>query len=315
MGESFGKGHAGRADCNRSGMNDQVPPISVVVLTLNERGNIAACLESCRWSDDVHVLDSGSTDGTVEIAKAMGVQVHYNKFESFGQQRNWAIDHVPCKHKWHFHLDADERFTQEQVAEMLREIGPDGSRSAKAGYLCPSKMIFLGHWLKYSGNYPSYQVRLFHKDRCRFMDFGHGQRENTTGEIGTFKEPYDHFNFSKGLGEWLAKHNGYSDRESAQAVSVRTHGRPSIGQLRAMDPVDRRRAMKNLSYFLPLRGMFRFLYLYLWKFGILDGTAGLRYSALVSMYEYWIELKTDEREKPWNPRTLSLADRMMEERR
>lgn len=294
-------------------MPDQVPPISVVVLTLNEAGNIAACLNSCRWSDDVHVLDSGSTDGTVEIARSMGVTVHTNKFESFGQQRNWAIDHIPCRHKWHFHLDADERFTPEQVAEMLREIGPDGVHSSKAAYLCPSKMIFLGHWLKYSGNYPSYQVRLFHRDRCRFMDFGHGQRESTDGEVGKLTEPYTHFNFSKGLGEWLTKHNRYSARESAEAVRMRQHGRPGLRQLRQMDAIERRRTMKNLSYFLPIRGFWRFVYLYFWKLGILDGPAGLRYSALVSMYEYWIELKTHEREHPWNPQTLALADKLMAE--
>ena len=294
-------------------MSDQVPPISVVVLTLNEAGNIAACLESCRWCDDVHVLDSGSTDGTIEIARRMGATVHVNRFESFGQQRNWAIDHIPCRHDWHFHLDADERFTPEQVAEMFAAVGPGGTHSDKAAYLCPSKMIFLGHWLKYSGNYPSYQVRLFHKDRCRFMDFGHGQRENTTGEIGTLRQPYTHFNFSKGLGDWLSKHNRYSDRESAQAVAMRQHGRPGLRAMRAMDPVERRRLMKNLSYFMPARGLFRFLYLYVWKLGVLDGTAGLRYSALVSMYEYWIELKTHERERPWNPDTQKLAGRLMAE--
>ena len=73
--------------------------------------------------------------------------------------------------------------------------------------------------------------------------------------------------------------------------------------------------MKNLSYFLPTRGLWRFMYLYVWKLGVLDGAAGLRYSALVSMYEYWIELKTLERELPWNPDTKSLADQLMTERR
>src|SRR5688572_20952916 len=76
------------------------PPVSVVILTQNEEGNVGECLRSCAWSDDVHVLDSGSTDRTCEIAREMGAQVHTNPFHSFGQQRNWAIDHIAHKHDW-----------------------------------------------------------------------------------------------------------------------------------------------------------------------------------------------------------------------
>src|SRR5690349_22231261 len=93
------------------------PPVSVVVLTVNEEVNIADCLRSCAWSDDVHVVDSGSTDRTCGIAREMGATVHVHPFESFGLQRNWAIDHIRHKHDWVFHLDADERFTPELVAE------------------------------------------------------------------------------------------------------------------------------------------------------------------------------------------------------
>src|ERR1051325_440238 len=88
------------------------PPVSVVVLTFNEEDNIRDCLLSCAWCDDVHVLDSGSKDRTCDIAREMGAAVHFNKFKSFGDQRNWAIDNIPCKHQWHFHLDADERFPE-----------------------------------------------------------------------------------------------------------------------------------------------------------------------------------------------------------
>lgn len=285
----------------------EVPPISVVVLTYNEEVNIAACLASVAWCDDVHVLDSGSKDRTCEIARAMGANVWINPFKSFGQQRNWAIDHIPCKHKWHFHLDADERFTEKLAREVREAIGEDGSKSNCAAYLCPSKMIFLGKWLKHSGSYPAYQVRLFHTDRCRFMDFGHGQREATTGEIGRLVEPYIHHNFSKGLDEWLTKHNAYSTHEADQAVAVRRGQRPDIRRIRQMEPVQRRRAMKNFSYFLPMRSLWRFLYIYFGKLGFLDGLGGLRYAMLLSMYEYWIELKTTEREQPWREQTLRLA--------
>ncbi|MDB5294901.1 MAG: glycosyltransferase, partial [Phycisphaerales bacterium] len=121
------------------------PPVSVVVLTYNEEANIAACLRSCGWSDDVHVLDSGSTDRTADLARAAGAVVHTNPFRSFGQQRNWAIDHIDHRHDWVFHLDADERFTPELVAEMAAVIA---TAPPVAGFYVPHKLIFMGRWLR-----------------------------------------------------------------------------------------------------------------------------------------------------------------------
>lgn len=288
-------------------------PVSVVILTFNEQVNIRDCIRSCAWCDDVHVLDSGSTDRTVEIARSMGAKVHHNPFRSFGSQRNWAIDNIPCRHPWHFHLDADERFTPELVAEMLEVLGPDGSRSDKAAYLCPSKMMFLGRWLKHSGGYPSYQVRLFRYGKCRFVDFGHGQREAPEGDVGTLAQPYTHYNFSKGVLEWFYKHNDYSNREAAEAMGIRALGRPTLAQLRASDSTARRRAWKNLSYFLRGRALWRFGYNYFVRGGILDGMAGLHYCAMISVYEYWTELKILEKAKPWGDKTQRLVEKMLAE--
>src|SRR4051812_38656155 len=118
------------------------PPVSVIILAQDEERNIGDCLRSCAWCDDVHVVDSGSSDRTCEIAAAMGAQVHRNPFQSFGQQRNWAIDNIKTKYEWHFHLDADERFTLPLVEEMLDKLAADGSLSDAAAYHCPSMMIF-----------------------------------------------------------------------------------------------------------------------------------------------------------------------------
>ncbi|MBX3402809.1 MAG: glycosyltransferase family 2 protein [Phycisphaeraceae bacterium] len=289
-------------------------PVSVVILTFNEEANIRDCILSCGWCDDVHVLDSGSTDRTREIAESLGAKVTVHPFRSFGDQRNWAIDHVPCKYPWHFHLDADERFTRELVEEMLRELGTDGSRSAKAAYLCPSKMMLFGRWLKYSGGYPSYQVRLFRFGQCRFVDFGHGQREDCHGEIGTLVQPYTHFNFSKGLLEWFYKHNDYSSREGREAMMIRGHGKPRMRQLFSGDSTARRRAWKNFSYFMKGRAAWRFLYNYILRGGILDGAAGFHYCAMISVYEYWTELKIKETAIPWTELNNRLVGKLLAER-
>jgi len=289
-------------------------PVSVVILTHNEEKNITPCLESCRWCDDVHVLDSGSTDRTLEIAGEWGAQIHVNPFASFGVQRNWAIDNIACKHPWHFHLDADERFTPAIVAEMLRQLGPDGKRSPYAAYFVPSKLMFRGKWLRHSGGYPTYQVRLFHHGNCRFMDFGHGQREDCAGEIGWMINPYLHFSFSKGMADWFMKHNQYSSREALEAVTVRRMGMSFAG-MSSNDPLARRRALKNLTFFLRARAVFRFLYMYMLHVGWLDAAPGFHYCMMMSSYEYWIELKIREQELGWSNRTTSLADRLLAEAR
>lgn len=266
-------------------------PITVIILTKNEATNIEACIQSCSWCDDVHVLDSGSTDGTQEIAKRLGIPVHFHAFESFGSQRNWAIDNIPSPYQWQFHLDADERFTPEIVDEMLAEIGEDGLGSEKSGYYVPSKLIFMKKWLRYSGNYPTYQMRFFHIDRCRFMDYGHGQREETAGEIGTLKHPYLHFNFSKGLFDWFEKHNNYSTKEAKQAVSEKQATFREVIKSRG---IERRRALKSWSHRLPGRPALRFLALFIFNSGWRDGLAGFYYCLLISIYELMIVLKIKE---------------------
>lgn len=290
-----------------------VPKVSIVVLTFNEADNIRECLQSCHWSNDVHVLDSGSTDGTIEIAREMGAQVHHNKFEGFGKQRNWAIDNIPCKHDWHFHLDADERFTDEIVREMYHSIGDQGTRKHCAAFMVPNRMILLGRWLRFSAQYPSYQVRLFHKERCRFVDFGHGQREQADGEVAIMDNPYVHYAFTKGLADWFYKHNKYASREAEEALELRKHGRPTLGRVFAASGIERRRLLKNLSFFLWGRAFLRFTYGYFFKLGFLDGRAGFYYTAMIAMYEYWTELKIMERERNWHDANDQLAARLLEE--
>jgi glycosyltransferase involved in cell wall biosynthesis len=284
--------------------------VSVIILTFNEERNIADCLRSCAWCDDVHVLDSGSTDRTVEIARLMGATVHTHLLQSFAEQRNWAIDNIPTKHRWQFHLDADERITAPLVEEMIELLGPDGTRGTMAAYQVPSMLIFLGKWVRHASGYPSAQVRLFHHGRCRFTAFGFGQCEQARGPVGAVLQPLLHFSLSNGLVEWLRKHNRYSDTESAQAILLRRKPAPLRQAILDRDPHVRRRALKDLSYFPRCRALWRFLYSYLGRGGWLDGKPGFHYCALMAIYEYWIELKIREHERAWQPRTAALAEQI-----
>lgn len=268
------------------------PPVSIILLTYNEEDNIRACLESCAWCDDVHVLDSGSRDRTCEIAAEMGAQVHVNPFKSFGQQRNWAIDNIPVKYRWQFQLDADERFTPALVREMAERIRGDESIDGVCAYRCPSMMMFMDHWLRHAADYPVYQVRLIDRERCRFEDYGHGQREAPAGPVGALDMPYMHYNFSKGLEEWFDKHNRYSSLEARQAFGENA---PRFGDLAkgllSGDPLVRRRTMKLLGYRVPLRSTMFSLYTMIVRLGFLDGVAGINYVRMRAIYESMMSVK------------------------
>lgn len=284
-------------------------PVSVVILTMNEAVNLGPCLDSCAWCDDVHVLDSGSTDGTQDIAAYRGVPVHTNKFESFGKQRNWAIDHIPTKHDWTFHLDADERFTPEMVAEIVALLGdlnlPDSSEKSSRGggvdaYRVPHKMMLMGTWLRRSEGYPVYQVRLFHRKRMRFIDHGHGQREPDDAKLGTLQEPYLHEAYRRGVFDWVERHNVHSQRE-AEAIVSGDGADAQWSQLLSGDRVVRRRAIKALSFKLPGRPWLRWFTVLFLQRGFLDGPAAWRYADLMRLYDQMTVTKVKLLRAGWRP--------------
>ncbi|MDD5544856.1 MAG: glycosyltransferase family 2 protein [Acidobacteriia bacterium] len=240
------------------------------------------------WCDDVVVLDSFSCDRTVEIAKQHGVQVFQRAFDNFAGQRNFALRQLPFRHLWVFHLDADERFTPDLQAEIERRI----STTDFEAFFVPSKMMFGGKWLRNSAMYPTYQVRLIKQEGFEFTQVGHGQREAIElNRIGRLEEPYLHFSLSKGIADWVNRHDRYSTLEAAEAVQeIGNHG-PDWAGLASRDSVRRRRALKALSYHLPFRSSLRFMYVFLLRRGFLDGLPGWIYCCLLAFYEQMISMK------------------------
>ncbi len=265
--------------------------ISVLILTYNEELNLPRCLDSVAWSDDVLVLDSFSSDRTVEIAKQRNVRVCQRKFDHFAGQRNFGLEHGGLKYDWVLHLDADEMVPQKLRAELM-EAANCGSNAA---YRLASKMIFRGRWLRYSGLYPTYQVRFGRKEQLVFVQVGHGQRENLPpDQIGTLREPVLHYSFAKGLDDWRAKHCRYAEAEAEHALRNAGSKLDLAGLVSLSDAVRRRRALKTLSSRLPLRPPLRFAYMYLLRLGFLDGKAGFEYCRLLAWYERMIVTKTKE---------------------
>jgi len=266
--------------------------ISVLILTFNEECNLSACLESVSWSDDVLVLDSFSKDKTVDIALAAGARVLQNRFVNFAEQRNFGLERGGLKHEWVLHLDADEIVTSDLRNEMAicaRDPGKDGYRLA-------SKLIFQDRWLRFAGMYPAYQVRFGRRDTLRFVQVGHGQREDLpANRLGTLRHALLHHSFSKGIDDWVAKHNRYSTDEARYFVNGLA-GQPLdwAGLSLRADRMRRRRALKHLAFYLPFRPAFRFFYMYCIKIGFLDGMPGFHYCCLLALYEYLVALKIRE---------------------
>jgi len=270
-------------------------PVSVLILTLNEQENIARCMQSVSWSDDIVVLDSFSSDDTVEIAAAAGARTLQRAFDNFAGQRNYALETIAFQHDWVLHLDADE-----VVTVALREEIADAITDPRfSAYRIASKLIFMNRWLRFSGMYPTYQVRLGRKDSLRFDQVGHGQRESLpAGQVGTLKNPYSHYGFSKGLADWIERHNRYSTDEARFEVQARGTGNVRFRDLFSPgDRTRRRRALKALAARLPFRPLLRFVYMYVLRLGFLDGRPGFIYCRLLAMYEYWIVLKVRELKK------------------
>lgn len=265
---------------------------SILILTFNEASNIPGCLESVAWADDVVVLDSFSTDETVKIARSRGVRVIQRRFDNFGDHRNWAHDNIEFKYEWVFHLDADERFTEALRRECEKVVAED----RHSAYFVANRMMFLGRWIRHASQYPYHQVRLVKPSEMRFTNLGHGQMESEMKRgAGYLKEPYVHYNFSKGISDWVRRHNQYSEVEAEHILSEEMTNEFRVKDLFAREQIRRRRAMKILGGRLPGKPLIKFLYLYFFCLGFLDGLPGFYYCLLQAFYQLMIDIKVRER--------------------
>lgn len=270
----------------------QRAPVSIVILTMNEELNIRACLETVAWADDVVLVDSGSRDRTVELARQArpDVRVLEHPFLDFGDQRNWALDHAELRHDWVLFLDADERCTPACASAIGDAIRGPGDQS---GFFLTCRNFFLGRWIKRCTFYPSWQLRLLRKGLVRYRKEGHGQREVTDGPLGYIREPYDHYGFSNGIEHWIARHNKYSTNEVELIQQLRLQPL-QLKDLFSADPVARRRGLKRLAARVGCRPLARFLYMYIFRAGFLDGYPGLVFCMLRVAHEIHITAKLAE---------------------
>ena len=271
-------------------MPEESPNISIIIFTLNEESNLVTVLESIADFDDVVIYDSYSTDRTVDIARERNVRVVQREFDNWASHHNWALSNIKFIHPWIFYLDADERMTPLLQAE-ISQIAADPSEK-RVGFYCGRDNYFMGRLISHC--YPAVPILRFYKPPFVTYERLVNPITHVSGGVGRLKNRFVHYNFSKGLTEWIDKHNKYSLAEAREAVKSCRQDTVRIGDLFRGDEAERRAALKRLAWRLPFRPYLKFLWLYFVRLGFLDGWPGFVYCRLQSIYEYFICLKVEE---------------------
>ena len=266
--------------------------ISVLILTYNEEGNIADCIKSVTWCNDIVILDSYSDDSTCDIAKNLGAKVIQHKFEGYAKQRNYGLKEIQYSHPWVLMLDADERCTGELYEELLQNPDIVEPTTDCALMYFRRKDYLLGKWIKRSSGYPTWFGRLVKPDK---VEVKREINEEYATEFPTRKlnSHIEHYPFNKGFSYWLERHNKYSTME-AEVMFNGVRDKLPFKSLFDKDPGVRRKKLKQIVYSLPLRPFIIFIVLYLFRGGFLEGRAGLVFCTLRTIYEVMINYKVLE---------------------
>jgi len=233
--------------------------ITATIITLNEERNVARAIESLRCADEILIVDSGSTDRTVELVEKLGVRVLEAGWLGYAAQKNWAAEHAT--HEWILSLDADEALSEALEAEIwnLKKTGPDCD-----AYTMPRLARYLGRWIYHSGWYPDRKVRLYHRDRAKWVgDFVH-ESVQARGRVGRLQSNILHFTC-----ESLSEHVKTMDRYTTLAAQELAARKVKVPLTRIIaDPA------------------WTFLKSYFLQRGFLDGPEGLTIAHMAAFYTF-----------------------------
>lgn len=221
-------------------------PISLAIITLNEEANIQRCIQSVPFADDIVVVDSFSSDRTVEFAKAQGARVFEEKWKGFGPQKAFATE--MAKNPWVLSLDADEALSPELCEEIVQKFS---SLDPEAGYLFPRRSFHMGQWILRGGWYPDYQLKLFNKSFSRWNSAKLHEKVEVKRELKV-KHDLLHFVF-RDLSHQVLTNDRYSNLGARQMFEA---------------------GKKFSLYRLLVKPPTKFVETYFFKAGILDGVPG-----------------------------------------
>jgi glycosyltransferase involved in cell wall biosynthesis len=239
--------------------------LSVAIITKNEEANLPRTLESVRWANEIVVVDSGSTDGTIEIAWRFGVKLIQEEWHGFAKQKNLAIKH--CTNEWVLSLDADEEVSEALAQELTQLLEEKPEADA---YLVPRRNLFLGRWIRHGGYYPDPKLRLFRKGAAWFEERTVHETLQYSGPTQTLQGDLIHHAYPT-LENYIEHMNRYSSlgAEQAAAKNKTSQGWPAFLWNVLLNPAA------------------TFFYNYVLRLGFLDGREGLLLHLYHSAYVSW----------------------------
>ncbi|HYP16958.1 MAG TPA: glycosyltransferase family 2 protein, partial [Opitutus sp.] len=277
-------------------------PVSVLIPIRNEAANLPRCLESVAWAEQIVVVDSQSTDDSEQIARRHGaevVQFHFNGI--WPKKKNWALENIPFRHEWVLILDADEVMPPEAEAEIAEVVATNGG--GHAGFWINRRFMFMGRWLRHA-YYPNWNLRLFRHQLGRYERLVQGATQSGDNEVhehiivngstARLRCEMDHYAFAS-IDVFMEKHNRYSNWEARLEVE------DGLERTRSAVPqsmhVRIRRMLKRAVRRMPCRPLLRFLYVYIFQAGFLDGREGYIFARLHAVYELLAVVKAVELRK------------------
>lgn len=269
-------------------------PLSVVVLTKNEEQNIKDCLLSINgWVEEILIVDSGSTDDTLNIAADFTDKIYHHPFENYSLQRNWSQENLPIRNDWIFHLDADERVTSGLLQSLSKFFNDQDRRRITSGLMVRRSINFMGRQIRYGGVYPTYHCRIYRKEDGYCESRAYDQHFVVDGKIDLIPEDLIEVTATS-LESWTARHNRWAQLEARYQAERKNDQLTGELQPAALgSPIQRRRwqRVKILERSpLFLRAFAYFLYRYILRGGFLDGKEGLIYHVL---HGFWFRFYID----------------------
>lgn len=268
-------------------MTTSRPLVEIMIPTLNESVHIRQAVANASRLGPVFVLDSHSTDGTQDLARQAGATVVEHTFVNYSNQKNWGLDNLPWRGEWIMILDADERVTPPLRKEILQKL----PTSKNDGYYVNRLLIFMGRPVRHGGLYPSWNLRLFRRGKARYEQRAVHEHMVCDGPIDYLKEEMIHIR-RESISQYIDKHVTYADMESDEWVRWRRGMGSGAGASELFKHTLRYRQWIRREIWprMPARPLWRFLYMYLARFGFLDGRAGWHLAWLMTSYEYMISL-------------------------
>ncbi len=265
-------------------------PVAVTALVpcFNEEHNLRACLECLTWADQIIVVDSFSTDRTVEIAREFTDEVFQHEYVNSASQKNWAMDTLPIRGRWTLIVDSDERVVPELAEEIRRVVTEDAPEYS--GYFLNRRNLFFGHWIKRAGMYPSWNLRLFRTGRARYetKEVDADVYLTDGGQVGYLKHDMLHYSFYT-IEECVRRFDRYSGWDAKERAKPRHQVDDQAVTTGATGHA--RTWARRLFERLPAKPLVLFLYMYLFQRGFLDGRAGFITCGLWAFREFLTEAK------------------------